>query len=104
LSGNSATITHDYPFPLASGAYQLTGYPANIFFSQYFTGDMEFMFVEQELRDMVVPQPPDRNAIYTKTMAVEPEEHIMYVPSKDFTAEDPVHTDIGPEPRQRALV
>jgi hypothetical protein len=104
LTGYDATIVHDYPFLAASGIYQTAGVSANMFFSQYFTGDMEFMYADQELRTMTVPEPADRNITYKSTMAVEPEEQIMYVPSKDFTAEDPIHTDIGPEPRQRALV
>ena len=98
------SFTHDYPFPLATAVYQTTGSPANMFFSQYFTGDMEFMYAEQELRTMTVPEPVDRNATYKSTMVVEPEEQVMYVPSKNFTAEDPVHTDLQLEPRQRALV
>ena len=62
------------------------------------------MYADQELRNMTVSGGPDRSAIYNSTMVVEPEEQVMYVPSKDFTAEDTLHTDLGPEPRQRALV
>ena len=104
LTGYDATIVHDYPFPAASGVYQTAGVSANMFFSQYFTGDMEFMYADQELRTMTVPEPADRNITYKSTMAVEPEEQIMYVPSKDYTAEDPVHPGLELEPRQRALV
>ena len=66
--------------------------------------DPDEVFVAQEQRTMIISEPADRNATYRKTMAVAPEWQIMYVPSKDFTAEDPVHTDLQTQPRQRALV
>jgi hypothetical protein len=126
ISGFSAGLIRHAKLPIVSGTYAVTGLPARLFLSQFFTGDMEYIYVAQELntitipktpeydpyevfvaqeqRTMTISEPADRNATYRKTMAVAPEWQIMYVPSKDFTAEDPVHTDLQPQPRQRALV
>jgi hypothetical protein len=126
ISGSPAGLIRHAKLPIVSGTYAVTGLPARLFFSQFFTGDMEFIYVPQELntitipktpeydpyevfvaqeqRTMTISEPADRNATYRKTMVVAPEWQIMYVPSKDFTAEDPVHTDLQPQPRQRALV
>ena len=118
----SVRVVYNHPFPVAAGNYSTTGKSASMFFSQFFTGDTEMIFVPQELRTiyiepktvfddivMAVEAEVTTMSAYsdesvTRYMAVEVEDQIMYVPSKDFTAEDPVHTDIGPEPRQRALV
>lgn len=104
-------------------ATQFTARGACIFAAAYppvATSDLEWIYVPQEIRTVIVPAPfkPSSDTIIVtvkeedrimrdfrrpNTMLLAYEPRIMYIPSRRFTVHDASHTPVGPEPRQRRI-